>query len=147
MLSVEECVKFKIDGRDFVGYIDFLGEDDDGLVIVDHKSRALKPRTARKKPTKSDIELDEYLRQQYLYAEAIRQKFGSYPKKLCFNIFRNDLLIQEDFQSDACDEAKQWSLDQIGKIREEEGFRPRPEFFKCRYLCGVNHLCEYFELT
>ena len=51
------------------GVIDLVGRSDTGgLVIVDHKSRALKPRSKRKKPTKTNQELDEYLRQLYLYA-------------------------------------------------------------------------------
>lgn len=146
LLSVEEQVRFTVGDREFVGYIDFLGEDGDELVIVDHKSRTLKPRSKRAKPTKADRELDEYLRQQYLYAEAIRQKYGRYPKKLCFNIFRSDLLIQEDFEEQACEGAKTWALDGIARISKEEDFRPSVEFFRCNHLCGVNHLCEYYEL-
>lgn len=50
MVDVEKRVDFDIDGIRFVGYIDYLGIDDDGeFHIIDNKSRDLKPRSGRKK--------------------------------------------------------------------------------------------------
>ena len=61
MVGVEKKVDFVVNGIPFVGYIDFLGEKDGDLYVVDNKSRILKPRSSRAKPTKADEELDAYL--------------------------------------------------------------------------------------
>ena len=56
--AIEKKVDFKVNGIPFIGYIDFLGELDGSLYVVDNKSRVLKPRSKREKPTKTDEELD-----------------------------------------------------------------------------------------
>jgi RecB family exonuclease len=145
-LAVEQEVHFSIDSLPFVGYIDYLGKSDGDLYIVDNKSRALKPRSTRSKPTKGDAELDSYLRQLYLYAIPVREAYGVFPKSLCFNCFRTDTFIMELFRADAYEETKQWALDNVSSIRETEEFKPSVEYFKCRYLCEVNDHCEYYEL-
>ena len=68
MIAVEKWVDFSMDGIPFIGYIDFLGEKDGDLYVVDNKSKTLKPRSTRLKPTKTDEELDDYLRQLYIYS-------------------------------------------------------------------------------
>ena len=60
-VAIEKKVDFKVNGIPFIGYIDFLGELDGSLYVVDNKSRVLKPRSKREKPTKTDEELDAYL--------------------------------------------------------------------------------------
>lgn len=70
MISVEEKIDFKIGEFNFTGRIDYLGEEDGEFVIIDNKSRDLKPRSGRAKPTLKDKELDLMLRQLYIYAEA-----------------------------------------------------------------------------
>ena len=85
MISVEEKIDFKIGELNFTGRIDYLGEEDGELIIVDNKSRDLKQRSKREKPILKDKELDSMLRQLYIYAEAVRQKYGRLPKLLCFN--------------------------------------------------------------
>lgn len=142
MVAVEKEVKFQIDGIPFVGYIDYLGERDGELYIIDHKSRNLKPRTNRKKPTISDVELDERLKQLYLYSEAIYNEFGKYPSYLCFNCFREGIFIKEPFLEDAFQNAKAWAVSTIHEIEEENVFTAEPEFFRCVYLCGVRDYCD-----
>ena len=89
MVGVEKKVDFVVNGIPFVGYIDFLGEKDGDLYVVDNKSRILKPRSSRAKPTKADEELDAYLRQLYIYSAAVEEEYGKTPKSLCFNCFRD----------------------------------------------------------
>lgn len=136
-IGIEKKVVFQLNGVPFVGYIDYLGEQDGELVIVDNKSRALKPRSGRKKPTKGDAELDEMLRQLYLYAGAVHQEYGRFPSKLCFNCFREQRLIEEPFLVSAYEEAVSWALRSIEYIKETEDFHPYIEYFSCRYICGV----------
>lgn len=146
-VEIEKRVDFTVDGLPFIGFIDYLGRDASGLVVVDNKSRTLKPRSKRGKVTKTDRELDDYLRQLYLYAEAVRQEYGDSPHKLCFNCFRNGNFIQEPFREEAFQEAKQWLKDNVSAIRQEKDFRPDLEWFKCTYLCEYSDICEYHQLN
>lgn len=141
-IEVEKKVEFDIDGIPFVGYIDFLGEKDGEFYIVDNKSRDLKPRSHREKPTLKDKELDEMLRQLYIYSEAVKKEYGKYPKALCFNCFRTGVFIEEPFDMNALNETKNWVKNRIADIENEEDFTAYGDFFKCSYLCGVNEYCE-----
>lgn len=143
-LWVEKKLLFDLDGHPFVGIVDYLGESDtDGLCIVDNKSRDLKPRSKRSKPTVKDAELDDMLRQLYLYCIPIYSEFGKYPDFLCFNCFKSGVFIKEPFRMEAFEEAKRWALDLIETIEAEEDFEPTQDYFFCRWLCGVNDKCIY----
>lgn len=146
-LAVEQRLSFDIDGFSFVGIVDCLAQDDSGLVLVDNKSRALKPRSGKQKPTKADAELDAYLRQLYLYSVPIKHRFGEYPARLEFNCFRTGQLISESFDPERLEEAKCWALGSIQTILDNEDWSPDMEFFKCRYLCELSDECEYFQMN
>lgn len=145
LVGVEKEVHFLLGDTPFVGFIDYLGRDENGaLYIVDNKSRNLKPRSNRKKPTVKDKELDEMLRQLYIYSAGIKSEFGVYPKALCFNCFRNGVFIEEPFSEDAYNDAICWALDNINEIKDTEDFHPNIEYMQCRYLCGLNDRCCYW---
>lgn len=145
VLAVERELSFQIDGKPFTGFVDLLYRDrtTDCLVIVDHKSHPLKPRSNRKKPTKGDEELDAYLRQLYLYAEGIHQEDGEWPDKLIFNSYRTQTVVEEPFVPDRLEKVKDWALHLIGTIREEDAWNPDAEFFKCKHLCDVHQECDW----
>ena len=146
MVAVEKEIRFDINGTEFIGYIDFLGKDENGdLYIVDNKSRILKPRSSRVKPTQNDLVLDKMLRQLYLYAEGIKREFGKYPKALCFNCFRSNTLIVEPFDEAKHKEALEWAGNLIEEIKDTSDFVPNVEFFQCKYLCGYNNDCCYWQ--
>lgn len=148
VLSVENKVEFQIGNIPMIGYIDRLEEDQDGrILVIDNKSRTLKPRSHRSKPTKTDEELDQYLRQLYLYSIPVQDQFGKPPDKLCFDCFRSQLFIEEPFNEMASENAKQWVKDRVDEIAVETEFRPNMEYFKCRHLCEMQDYCDYFELT
>ena len=148
ILGVEVPVSFEIDRFPFTGFVDLIVRDDDGTIeIWDHKSHPLKPRSYRKQPTKSDVELDEYLKQLYLYAIPVCKMYGIAPNHLVFNCYRKGILIREPFFEDRLDEAKKWAVSVIQQIRTSSEFFPKMEYFKCRYLCGVQRECEYFAMT
>lgn len=143
-IAVEKKVEFEIGGYKFVGFIDFLGQDEDGeYVVIDNKSRDLRQRSTRAKPTVKDKELDDILRQLYIYCIAIEQEFGKLPKTLCINCFRTSTFIVEPFSIEAYEAAKRWVLEQIEIIREEEDFEANPDIFTCFWICGVDHHCEH----
>lgn len=146
--ETEKRIDTSIDGISFTGWIDFLGEDSYGDVIIDHKSRVLKQRSARKKPTKSDEELDEYFRQLYLYGAALKEICGKSPDRIGFNCFRNeDPVIMEPYNPEKEDEARRWFSETIETIGREKEFRPRMEYFKCNHLCDMKNYCEFFSMT
>lgn len=143
MIDVEKRVEFTIGDYSFIAYIDYLGEEDGEILIIDNKSRNLKPRSNRAKPTVKDMELDSMLKQLYIYSVAIEQEYGVLPKWLCFNCFRNGVFIKEPFDKQKYEEAKQWAIDSIEKISQSEDFEPNRDFFSCFYICGVSDHCEY----
>lgn len=146
IIGVEKKVFFKIDGFKFVGVIDLLLQHDDGIVILDHKSHMLKPRSGRAKPTKTDQELDAYLRQLYLYSAPIIDKYGQKPS-LAFNCFRSGMIINEPFKDEDFESAKNWALDTIHAIEEEKDWNPNADWFYCHNLCGLRSQCEYAQMN
>lgn len=145
VIAVERRVDFSVDGLPFVGVVDLVGEDETGLVVVDHKSRSLRPPSGRKKPTANDRTLDQMSDQLYLYAIGVKEKYGAYPYKLCFNAFRSAGLIGLPFSEARCIETARRMREQIGRIRDSDSFPPQPEYYKCRWLCSVKHACCYYD--
>lgn len=144
-VAVEQRLPFNVNGIPFVCVIDYIGEENGELCIIDHKSRDMKPRSGRKKPTKTDEELDSMLRQLYLYSAAVKQHYGVLPKKLCFNTFRNDLLIEEPFSEKAYEQTLDWAKRSVEYIIEEDDYYPNIEFFGCLFLCGFREECCYWK--
>ena len=145
VVGVEEEVEFTLDGKKFTGFVDLVRQNDK-LSIVDHKSRDLKPRSGKSKPTASDKELDAYFRQLYLYSVPIAEKFSQNIEELSFNCFKENLIIKELFDEHKFEEAKQWALDNIQKITNNEEWKPKLDWFKCKYICDMSDECEYFEM-
>lgn len=145
MIDVEKRIEFTVDKYNFIGFIDYIGIDENsgGIYIIDNKSRDLKPRSGRAKPTVKDKELDSMLRQLYLYSVAIEQEYNVLPEALCFNCFKSGMFIKEQFDTQKYEETKQWAVESIEKIAQTEDFEPNGDFFSCFYLCGVNDHCEY----
>lgn len=145
VLGTEKFVRFKIADKKLVGVIDLLAEDDDGVFIVDHKSHKLSKPSGRAKPTKSDEELEQYLRQLYLYSAAVEQELGVLPYKLCFNCFMNGKFIEVPFDKSTYEKVKQWAVEEINYIENVDDFYPRFDWFYCRNLCGYHNECCYYE--
>lgn len=146
-IGVEKKVNFTIDGYNFTGFIDYIGRDKDDIIIIDNKSRNLKSRSGRIKPTQKDLELDDMLIQLYLYSVPVINDFGTYPKKLCFNCFRNNTLVEEVFDCNKYINALEWAKQLINNIEETNVFYPSVDYFRCNYLCGLNNQCEYYSMS
>lgn len=144
--EVEKKVSFELDGKQFVGFVDAVVDTENGYSIVDHKSRQLKPRSQKGKVLKTDRELDEYLRQLYLYSIPLIQEYGKVPEYLVFNCFREQVLIEEPFSLEALEKTKQWALSTIKMIESESDWNPKLDYFRCQYLCDHCDQCEYFKL-
>lgn len=143
MVAVEQKIDFEIDGLKMTGILDYIGELDGEYYIVDNKSRDLKPRSGREKPTVKDQELDSMLKQLYLYSYPIKEKYGKFPKALCFNCFKTGTFIVEPFVEEAYNDALKWAKEKVEEIKNEDDFHPNIDYFSCLYICGVNGECEY----
>lgn len=146
IIAVEEKLEFEFAGYPFIGFMDLISEDADGkLYITDHKSRALSPRSHRKKPTQSDKELDEYLRQLYVYSAGVFQKYGRWPDYLEFNCFRTGVWITEPFIPERMSEVEAWAGETIERIIRCSSWPANRDFWFCKNLCDVSQDCEYEE--
>lgn len=144
VLSVEERMEADLFGHQFVGFPDLVCRDGQEIIIVDNKSKDLKPRSGRAKPTNNDKEIDKMLTQLYIYAEFIKQKYGKYPSGFLFNCFRANTLVYEPFVYERFCEVMDWVKSKISEIRMEENFSPSIEYFFCNYLCGYRKDCVYY---
>lgn len=145
-IGVEKRYEFMLGERNFQGIIDYVGTANNGdIVIIDNKSRDLQPRSGKKKPTKNDELLDSMLRQLYIYSVPVEAEFGRYPESLCFNCFKAGFFIKEPFNPEAMRESVEWALRTIEEIENEEYFDADPDMFKCRWLCGVQDECEFYQ--
>lgn len=148
IIEVEKKVQCSISGHDYLGFIDVLSEGTDGgLIITDHKSHPLKPfsKNYPGKKLQSDITLENYLRQLYLYAEAVHQTMNIYPKILEFNSFREQNYISVPFEQRKLDETLLWAEETRNTIALNSEWNPNIDFWTCNYLCEVNRSCEYFK--
>ena len=132
VLGIEEKIDIEVGGYHFTGYIDLTLRNNEGIAIVDHKSKS---------KFKSKKERTEYLRQLYLYAIHVYKKYGVWPIELIFNMFRNNTIHEEPFSIDALEEAKQWFIDTIAKIYNDNEFPTKEDSFFCNYLCDVRSSC------
>lgn len=146
IIGVEEPINFQFANKPWIGYIDVISSDGK-LILTDHKSRTLKPRTKRSKPTKSDIELDEYFRQLYVYSAGVKDKYGCYPDALEFNCFRSQTIIQEPFQKKRLDEVEVWAENEIERITCNDNWIATPDYWRCHYLCDVCKECEFYKMS
>lgn len=147
IIGVEKEVSFNIEEKKFIGYIDKVSRNAYGIDVTDNKSRTLKGRSGRKNPTKTDLILDEYLRQLYIYSIPIEKEFGETPKNLIFNCFRTKTIITEPFNNEMYERTKKWALDMIEEISKEEDWSPNIEWFRCAHLCDCCDSCEYYQLS
>lgn len=148
ILGVEKRVLFEIGGKHFIGFIDLLAKNDEGIIIIDHKSHKLKPWSKKSKSgvlSKSDEELLQYLRQLYLYSAAVEQEYGETPTKLCFNCFLNGQFVEEQFDKARYEDVKKWAVKEIEIVEKADDFYPKFDWFFCKNLCGQHDDCCYYD--
>ncbi len=143
IISTEEKFRTDIAGRPFVGVVDMMMEDEHTgeLIIVDHKSKSL---SAFKKAE------DEMYQQQLLYSCYAKEKFGKFPDRLMFNLFKeNGTKMERPFSQQEYDKAIEWaaetmklmeSYDIMDYFQTKEVDPDRPDFF-CTELCSCRKIC------
>lgn len=143
VLATEERFKIEVAGRPFVGVMDMLIEDvaTGDLIVLDHKSKSL---AAFKKAE------DEMYRQQYLYSKFVFEKYGKYPDRLMFNLFKEGGMKKErPFDPQAYEATLAWAGEQMTKMEAYDFVdwlvtkdvpEGKPDFF-CTELCSCRKIC------
>lgn len=137
IIDTEHSFAIDINGRKFVGIIDMIAIDKKtGMtVLIDHKSKS----KASFKSSKRSM-----FRQLYLYSLYYKQEYGKYPEKLAFNLFKEDMIVQEDFDEDMLNEAIEWATNVMKKIESYDMIdflETREDEFFCRNLCNSREHC------
>jgi len=128
ILAVEDRFVLDVHGNPFVGVVDLVMEDPQGdLVVVDHKSKSAKAMRNQK---------DTYTRQLYLYATAVKTKFGQYPTRLAFNLFRDGDWMEEAFDTLKLHDTLGWVIETIQTILADKLWEARPSDYFCRFVCS-----------
>lgn len=124
--------------RKLTGRIDLILRNQltDELVCADHKSKSLREFAKHE---------DEMYRQQYLYSIFIKQKYGTFPQRLMFNLFKDGQLKDRSFSEEEYADALAWAARQIEKIESFElidwlDMKDEPDFF-CNEICSVRKYC------
>lgn len=146
ILGVEMEVHFKIEDKDFIGFIDLLVKDKETeeIIIIDHKSSSIKI-LKNGSISKSDRQhFLEFCRQMYLYSIPIIEKYGKV-SKLRWNMFKDKNWIEIPWEQEGFDEAVKWAKDTLELIEKEVLWLPNNNsYYYCNYLCGQrNNACEY----
>lgn len=146
IVGVEKQVEFNVGEYPFIGFIDLLLRDpaDGKLISIDHKSSSIKILKSGKVSKSDQQHFLEFKRQQYLYSIALINEFGeNCVKELRWNMFKDRNWINIPFDKTEFDEAQSWALDTIHRIEVENEWRPNPNPFFCRYICGQSNCCPY----
>jgi len=145
ILGVEEEVHFKVGDYNCIGYIDLRVRDKqtDEMIIIDHKSSSFKYLKNGGVAKGNQEQFEKYKKQLYLYSIPVKEKYGVYPNKLKWNMFKDHKWIEIDFKEEELEETKKWAIAQIHQIEEELLWLPNDSNdWYCRYLCSANG-CPY----
>jgi len=149
VLGTEIPVEFELNGNEIIGRVDLIIEDKNNgeTIIVDHKSSGhfLKKDGT---PLKSKLDqFNDYKKQLYIYAMGVKQKFGISAQSLAWNHFLDKGAITEiPYREDECEETKNWVLETINLIENDQEFAAKKSFLWCNRLCSFRNDCLYKEM-
>ena len=133
---VESESKFQINvgGYPFVGIVDLVlrNKQSGELWVIDHKSKSA---SSMKK------ELPVFRRQLYTYAAFVKEKYGVFPNKISFNMFKEGTFIDEPFNLEQYNETMDWIVDTIESILFETDWLVSPSSYFCRFVCSCFDFC------
>ena len=139
ILDVEQRFVFTVEGGrkpyPFVGVVDLVVRDQitGEIWIIDHKSKS----SAQMKK-----DFSHYRRQLYTYARFVYDKYGTWPSRIGFNLFRaGGEMVWEDFSMAGYEETMRWIVGKIEAILDEREWKIGISSFFCRYLCSALDLC------
>lgn len=133
--SVEERFEVDVGGYTIVGLADLVlrHRETGEYLVIDHKTKS--PKTMRK-------DFDEYVKQLYIYAMYVHQRFGQYPERMAFNLTKApEEKFEEIFSEERLAEVKKWILTTIHRIEQEQDWLPGGSDYFCRNICGYRYDC------
>lgn len=143
ILGVELEEKFKVNDYNMIGYIDLLLQDknDDAIIILDHKSAALKRLKKGGIAKKDRWHFESFKRQLYLYSIPVLKEYG-HVDFLKWNLFRTQDEIVVPWKESEFIEAKEWAVNTIQSIYNTEDYSHACRPGEFNYF--GNNLCEYY---
>ena len=134
VVSAEEKFELDIGGYPFVGISDLIlqHKETKELWVIDHKSKSASSMSK---------ELQTYRRQLYIYAAHVKQKYGVYPSKLSFNMFKEGTFIDEVFDINMFNDTMEWVVEMIESILFEADWKISPSSYFCRFICPALMSC------
>ena len=157
ILGVEKKINFNISGHPFIGFIDLLLRDknDGKIVILDNKSSEYPFKNDGKIKAKLQDTFNKYKKQMYLYAYAVNQEYGEFPKTLMWNHFKDGGRIADiPVSKEELENVVFWAAGLIEKIKNDETYlsiidessetsQLKKEYWYCNNLCNFRSSCEY----
>ena len=154
IIAVEQKFLTQIAGHSMVGFIDLILRDKHtgDFIVIDHKSKSL---------SALNKDYDELVLQLYVYAHAVKEIYGIFPTKVCFNCFREKEIVEEVFDQATYDRMVKWVDDTIKEIDAETEFQYKIPLdnavraaqgkkplanndFYCKNLCDTFGCCWYW---
>lgn len=146
-ISVEEKFVINIGGYKMVGIADLVlrNKETGEYWIIDHKSKSASSMSK---------DLQTYRHQLYIYAMWLKEKYGVYPAKLSFNLFKEKKMVDEIFSEDQIEATTQWVLGLINRIETCDLFEDwatcikddaEREDYYCKNICGCNDRCDRYQ--
>lgn len=120
-------------GFKFQGYVDRMYKDDRGYIIQDYKIS--KPFAKKDRKAKT--------RQLYLYSSFVKERFGEFPACLSFFHFRQNKVVEIEFNHKDYLEAVDWATECVRKIEEKEDHWTKDGYdYFCQAVCSFRNICE-----
>lgn len=129
LIAIEDEFSIEIEGRKIIGFIDVVTK---GIKVIDWKIS--NPFTSN---------LPKKLKQLYIYAEGIKQKYGEYPKEMFFYFVKTQTFHKEVFDLKKLEDTLSWAVGIMEEIEREEHYHPSPEKFFCSHLCEFRNICKF----
>ena len=140
-IFTELAFEYEIEDFLFTGFIDrgsyINNNPNEGISVQDYK--------ISNKFTKKD--LAKKLHQLYLYAPAIKNAYGKYPKEMIFYFVKSGEYYKEAFNEAKLKKSLKWACEANKKIifaQEQNNFPATVNKFKCANLCSYSEHCEFW---
>ena len=134
-IQVEQRFSFSKDDVRIVGVFDRVDQREDGIAIIDYKTRAIGSQLEADKLTRDSLQLA-------LYAIAYEQLFGVLPSRLELQFLTPKLWVGEAVPNAKMVERAWTSIDQAARGIRSGSFPGTPRYGACRY-CAYAGICPH----
>jgi DNA helicase-2/ATP-dependent DNA helicase PcrA len=132
--SIEEKFSFIIGDNKITGRFDRIDMENDGAVIMDFKTSAIKTQKDADKRVKESKQLA-------LYALAYQHIFGVLPIAVELYFLESGIIGRYELAEDDLDDVKEDILEVSAGIRQQS-YPAKPEYKACTY-CAYNQICPH----